>query len=181
MATPAAPARGTTARAPRPGNSRRDRRPGGRAPARPALSAAAALLTAACGTAVSSTGGPPPHQLTVVRDSANGKTVHVGVGDRLELILPGSYWNLHGSSPEAVMAQDGPARYLPRPPSCPDIPGLGCSPTTATFTARARGTAVITASRTTCGEALRCQPPQRRFTLTVVVGQASFRADRVGR
>jgi hypothetical protein len=37
------------------------------------------------------------------------------------------------------------------------------------FLALAPGTAVITASRTTCGEALRCTASQRHFSVTIVV------------
>jgi len=105
----------------------------------------------------------------VVSDGSNGKTVHVTVGERVKLILSSTYWRVHGSSSNAVLAQSGRARLLPRPKSCPKIPGLGCVPFETTFTARAKGTAVITASRQTCGEALACQPPQEHFRVTVVV------------
>jgi hypothetical protein len=94
----------------------------------------------------------------------------VRVGERIKLILSSDYWRVRGSSSDAVLTQDGRARYLPRPKSCPTIPGLGCIPFETTFTALAKGTAVITASRQTCGEALKCQPPQEHFRLTVVVG-----------
>ncbi len=151
------------------GSSRRGTRAVGPTLTRLALSAAVALLMIGCGTALSAGDGPAPHGVTVLRDDANGRTVHVGVGDRVELILSSDYWHVHGSSSDAVLTQDGPVRYLPRPRSCPDIPGLGCVPVQTTFTALARGTAVITASRQTCGEALRCQPPQRHFTVAVVV------------
>jgi hypothetical protein len=39
----------------------------------------------------------------------------------------------------------------------------------ADFTALTDGKAVITARRAACGEALRCQPDQTRFTVIVVV------------
>jgi hypothetical protein len=38
----------------------------------------------------------------------------------------------------------------------------------AKFTALTDGKAVITASRSACGEALRCKPGQTRFTVNVV-------------
>ena len=107
--------------------------------------------------------------VVVVRDDANGKAVSARAGDRIELILSSSYWHLTGNSAPSVLRQDGPPRLLPRPSSCPDIPGLGCIPVRADFTALADGKAVITASRSACGEALRCQPGQTRFTVTVVV------------
>jgi hypothetical protein len=39
----------------------------------------------------------------------------------------------------------------------------------ADFTALTAGKAVITASRSACGEALRCKPDQTRFIVNVVV------------
>jgi len=105
----------------------------------------------------------------VVRDNANGKAVSARAGNRIELILSSSYWHLTGSSAPSVLRQDGPPALLPRPSSCPDIPGLGCTPVRANFTALTNGKAVITASRSTCGEALRCKPDQTRFTVIVVV------------
>jgi hypothetical protein len=38
-----------------------------------------------------------------------------------------------------------------------------------TLAARTPGTTAVTASRTSCGEALRCTAAQSRFVLTVVV------------
>ena len=146
----------------------------GRRGVRLALCTAVAALIAVmagCGTAKSVNHGPMagPHPVMVVSDDSNGKTVHVTVGERVKLILSSTYWRVHGSSSNAVLAQSGRARLLPRPKSCPKIPGLGCVPFETTFTARAKGTAVITASRQTCGEALACQPPQEHFRVTVVV------------
>lgn len=146
--------------------------------------AAVALLLAGCGTAVSAAGSPGPRArgtaasvnpngpsgaATIARDDANGKTVHVGVGDRLDLILSSDYWSVRGSSAPAVLRQDGPTSRLPRPSTCPAIPGLGCTPEQTSFTALAPGIAVITASRASCGEALRCVGDQGRFRVIVVV------------
>lgn len=111
-------------------------------------------------------GGP---SVIVVRDDANGKTVKARVGDRIELILSSTYWNVHGASAPRVIRQDGPAYALARPPGCPDIPGLGCTPEQVNFTALADGTAIIRASRISCGEALRCAPNKTRFAVTLVV------------
>jgi hypothetical protein len=105
----------------------------------------------------------------VVRDAANGKAVSARTGDRIELILSSSYWQVTGSSAPGVLRQDGPPVLLSRPSSCPAIPGLGCTPVRTDFTARADGKAVITAGRSSCGEALRCGPGQTQFTVIVVV------------
>jgi hypothetical protein len=146
-------------------------------PRRPTVAAVAVLAvstvaSAGCGTAASVArhpvaGGP---RVIVVRDDANGKTVSAKAGDRIELILASSYWSVTGSSAPRVLREDGPAVLLPRPSSCPaDIPGLGCVPVQADFTALTGGTAVITASRSSCGEARRCMPDQTRFRVIVAV------------
>lgn len=124
------------------------------------------MTSAGCGTAVSRAGGP---MVIVVRDGANGKTVSARAGDRIELILSSSYWHVTSSSAPSVLRQDGPSVLLSRPSSCPDIPGLGCIPVRADFTALTDGKAVITASRSACGEARRCMPDQTRFTVIVIV------------
>jgi len=151
------------------------RRPGptGRGVIRLALSIAVAALiavAAGCGAAKSVSDGPRPHPVVVLSGDSNGKTVHVAVGAHVKLIMSSDYWRVHGSSSSAVLSQIGRAHLLPRPKNCPKIPGLGCVPFETTFTALAKGTAVVTASRQTCGEALACQPPQEHFKVTIVVG-----------
>ncbi len=128
--------------------------------------AAIAMLAVGCSTATA-TGNS--HAVVVARDNANGKTVRVSVGDRLELILASNYWDVNPSSSPVVLRQDGPTSLLARPSDCPTMPGLGCTPEQTSYTALAPGTAVITASRTSCGEALRCGPNQGSFRLTVIV------------
>jgi hypothetical protein len=147
-----------------------------------AAAAIAALTAAGCGVTPPAPSTPPARSapparsnprapaVVVIRDNANGTMVPVAVGDRVELILSSSYWDVAGSSSSRVLRADGPAAPMPRPSSCPaNIPGLGCVPIQMRFTALADGKAVIKASRTSCGEALRCRPDQTRFTVTVIV------------
>ena len=136
-----------------------------------AVSAVGIMTSAGCGTAAPRASGPAASGPTVivVRGDANGKVVSARAGDRIELILSSSYWHVTGSSAPRVLRQDGPPVLLPRPSHCPDIPGLGCVPVRADFTALTDGKAVITASRSTCGEALRCNPDQTRFKVMVAV------------
>jgi len=136
-----------------------------------AVSAVSIMTSAGCGTAASRANVPAAVRPTVivVRNDANGKAVSARAGDRIELILSSSYWHVTGSSAPSVLRQDGAPVLLSRPSSCPDIPGLGCNPVRADFTALTDGNALITASRSTCGEALRCQPDQMRFTVKVAV------------
>lgn len=105
----------------------------------------------------------------VASDQSNGHTVSLKVGERLELTLASNYWTVRGSSVPRVLRQDGPSSLLKPPPGCNSIPGLGCIPIRTDFSAIAPGTAVITASRGSCGEAMRCPPSREHFALTVVV------------
>jgi hypothetical protein len=136
-----------------------------------ALVVVSIMTSAGCGTATSRASGPVAGGPTVivVRDDANGKTVSTRAGNQIELILSSSYWQVTGSSEPSVLRQNGPPVLLSRPNSCPDIPGLGCVPVRADFTALADGKAEITAERSTCGEALRCKPDQTRFTVIIDV------------
>ena len=134
-----------------------------------AVSVASMLTPIGCATASRASGPVAGGAVIVVRDDANGKTVSARAGDRIELILSSSYWHVTGSSAPSVLRQDGPPVLLSRPRRCPDIPGLGCIPMRADFTALTNGKAVIRASRSACGEALRCKPDQTRFTVIVVV------------
>lgn len=125
------------------------------------------IPAAACGTATGA--HHPVPAVIVVHDNANGHTVPMRAGDTLELILSSSYWNVAGSSASRVLRQEGATVLMPRPGTCPNIPGLGCTPERTDFKALGRGKAVITANRTSCGEALRCVGRMTRFRLTVVV------------
>ena len=137
-----------------------------------AVFAVSIMTSAGCGTTTASrasgpvAGGP---MVIVVHDNANGKTVSARAGDRIELILSSSYWHVTGSSAASVLRQDGPPVLLSRPSNCPNIPGVGCTPVRAVFAVLTDGQAVITASRSACGEALRCRPNQTRFTVIVDV------------
>lgn len=141
------------------------------------------LAASGCGTSTSNvspvvqptqvTGHPTPASGSgpvVLRDASNRTTVHVPVGSQVELVLSSSYWQVAGSSAPSLLTQDAPTHALPRPSTCPGLAGLGCSPEETLFTAKAAGTAVITASRTSCGEAMKCAPDQEKFSVTVDIG-----------
>lgn len=131
------------------------------------LAGAAGLFVSGCAAPGTNAARDPA---IVVRDGGNGHTVAMTVGQRLEVILGSTYWTVRGSSKPGVLRQDGPTTLLPRPADCAaNIPGLGCVPVRTDFSALSPGTTVITASRVTCGEALRCMPAQQHYTLTVVV------------
>jgi hypothetical protein len=136
---------------------------------------AAAAALGGCAAAGAAAGGPAPEPPprspdVVVRDGAGNHTATVTVGQWLEVVLGSTYWTVAGSSRPAVLRQDGASVSMARPASCPKVPpGMGCIPIRTDFTALKPGTAVITASRISCGEAMECAPNQRNFTLTVTV------------
>jgi hypothetical protein len=145
------------------------------------LLAALAALATGCATstapptqvtpapAASSAPGAPgvSGQPAILDEHANKTTVHVQVGTTVELLLHSSYWNVTGSSSPSVLAPQGSPTQLPVTPTCP--PGVGCNPVRAMFSALSPGTSVLSASRTTCGEALRCGTDNGRFQVTVIV------------
>jgi hypothetical protein len=128
---------------------------------------AALFATVGCSSAQSITGTAPANPAIVLDEHANSSTVQVVVGRRVELLLHSSYWTDFGSSQSAVVRADGSVRTLPTSQRC--IPGGGCNPVLATFMAQKVGTAVLSASRTSCGEALRCTPANSHYRVTIVV------------
>lgn len=103
----------------------------------------------------------------IVDERANGKSVTVTVGAPVELLLHNSYWNINASSRPDVLAELGAPTWIPVTPTC--AAGMGCNPVQAIFTAIRPGTAVLSASRMSCGEAMLCAPAQRHLQVTVVV------------
>ncbi|AUG78735.1 hypothetical protein CFP65_3965 [Kitasatospora sp. MMS16-BH015] len=151
----------------------------------PRRAAALALLAAATLTACGSTTTTParsgptapaasvpgvttpstPAQPLVLDEHANGTTVHLAVDATLHLDLHSTYWSRPVSSAPALLAAVTVATPGTDLPNC--HPGSGCGTVVGGFTAKAPGTAQITAHRTSCGEAKPCAPDQQTFTLTV--------------
>jgi hypothetical protein len=139
----------------------------------------AALFLGGCGTALSPTGiGPSaaPGQPTatpgqgaatvVLNDHDNGRTVSVRRGAHLTVELASTYWTFAASSDGAVLRQAGQPQVQP---SGKCVPGGGCGVVTAGFDALSAGGAVISATRTSCGEAMSCTEAEGRYRVSVVV------------
>jgi hypothetical protein len=128
---------------------------------------------ASCGAAMTggeaspSPGSTPEAGLIVATDSDNGKTFELHVGDRLEVKLGSTYWNFNESSDLSVLRLAGPMAISPRPNGC--VPGGGCGLAIASFAAVGTGSADVTASRSSCGEAMRCVGNAGSYRLSVVV------------
>jgi hypothetical protein len=136
------------------------------------------VLAVGCATAACSSraaheppgGGPssspsPAGHVLLVTDAQDRRTVTARVGDVVRVQLGSTYWRFDAVTGPVLRPAGAPA-FAPGP-SC--VPGGGCGTITQTYRARATGTAHVTASRTTCGEALRCAPSQRSYAVTVVV------------
>jgi hypothetical protein len=144
-----------------------------------ALLVGVALLLAACATGAASMPIPPVASPTAtstpapsnahVTQADNGRTLAVSVGSVVTLELGSTYWQVGDSSDPAVLALvSGPTASAAAMGTC--VPGAGCGTVAATFRALAPGRATITASRTTCGEAMRCTGTDGAYEVTVVVG-----------
>jgi hypothetical protein len=126
---------------------------------------AAALVVLGCGAGASSSSAAPAIPVTVT-ETDNGRTVTVARGGQLIVTLHSTYWTFGGTSNSAVLQEVG--QPVASPGSCPA--GVGCGQVTATFTAVGPGRADVTASRSSCGEALSCTGGAGSFRVSVVVG-----------
>ena len=103
-----------------------------------------------------------------VDDSKNGQSVQVHVGDAVKFTLNSTYWTFDQSSDSLVLKELGNQVVTPDPiGSC--LPGMGCGVTTAWYKAVSAGTATVSASRVSCGEALRCVGNEGVYRVTIVV------------
>jgi hypothetical protein len=96
-----------------------------------------------------------------------GRTVQFHRGDRVVLTLHNTYWRI--ATPHSdILTQTGTQTVTPaRVGTC--LPGIGCGTVQAIFIASATGSAELTASRTTCGEALACPPGQGSYVVHLIV------------
>jgi hypothetical protein len=132
------------------------------------------LLLAACsvGPGGVPSGSSPTPAGTAISEADNGHTVNVAVGSEITLQLGNTYWQIQPSSDPAVLAiESGPTASGAAPTAC--LPGMGCGSVAATFRALSEGQATITASRTSCGEALLCTGSAGAYEVTIVVGAGS--------
>lgn len=105
---------------------------------------------------------------STVSEASNGKVITVRRGTTVTLVLHSTYWSIDGSSDPAVLDARRAQQHHPDPPgTC--VPGVGCGTVSQQFNAHATGTAHLSASRTSCGEALACRQDQTHYDVTVRV------------
>jgi len=101
-------------------------------------------------------------------EADNGKTIQLGVGASVELTLHNVNWRIAGSSDASVLAAVGSPTYSGAG-TLKCIPGTGCGTVKATYKAVATGTARISATRLSCGDALQCIDEGGTLEVTVHV------------
>jgi hypothetical protein len=127
----------------------------------------AAGCTSAAGTAPNAVRPRARTVTKTITDRNKGETVTLRVGARLEVVLASTYWTIHPAPKPAVLRTDGSQATTPRLKGC--VPGGGCGTASRTFTGVTKGKTVVRASRTSCGEALRCTEANGTFSVSVVV------------
>jgi hypothetical protein len=135
------------------------------------VAAQTSAMLIACGAVPGGTTSPEPAltpggHLTMAGDADNGKTVNLRVGDRLVIRLESTYWTFAGSDNPQVLKALGQVDVSPQPSGC--VPGGGCGTVTATYDVVGAGSAAVTASRTSCGEAMGCSAAEGSYRLTVL-------------
>ena len=133
---------------------------------------ALALLFVVFGCASGGTSHAATTPLPIVHASEkqDGGKVTLRLGQKLRVVLHSTYWELKPLSGPTVLRRIGEPVVNPKS-GC--VPGQGCGTVTVTYIAKAAGSAVVTAERTSCGEAMGCTGDAGRFTLMVVARPAS--------
>jgi hypothetical protein len=131
-----------------------------------ALLGLAGCASTATGPSVPASAPTPSPAVVALDEHADHTTVKVGVGTTIRVELHSTYWSATTSSAARLVAPSG-SPVTSAAPSC--RPGGGCGTVSSTFVARAAGSAVLTADRTSCGEAMNCPPAQRTYRVTIEV------------
>jgi predicted secreted protein len=113
---------------------------------------------------------------TTLSEKNASKTIAVKLGARVELTLHSMYWGLAVPAKSSSLTSKGAPILKPIFPSATapagcKIAGSGCGTQTWEFVATKVGTTHLVASRTTCGEAMKCTGANGRFTVTVKVSR----------
>jgi hypothetical protein len=126
-------------------------------------------LAVACGGtghAASSTGATrlPPLR---AGEALDGKTVTLSRGRRLVVVLHSTYWQFAATSHPAVLRRV--VKPVTRAQQSGCVAGQGCGTVTVVYLASRKGTSLVVATRTSCGEAMGCSADASRFALHVRV------------
>jgi hypothetical protein len=110
---------------------------------------------------------PKGHTVLTVSDNRNGQTVVLRTGEQLRVDLASTYWSIQPPTNMTVLSPQGDARVLPQLDHC--VPGGGCGHVIQVYVATTIGRSSVTATRSSCGEAMGCTPAASRFQVLVTV------------
>jgi hypothetical protein len=135
------------------------------------LRVVAGLTLVALGTIASLSAGGATRTNLALNEFNNGKVVVVTTGSHITITLHSTYWTLAPLTNHKVLAQQGSTHTAPRLPASANgcVPGQGCGTVTAHFLATGSGQIRLRASRTSCGEAMRCTPIQSVWSVVIRV------------
>ena len=131
------------------------------------------ILIAAIATTLPITASPvgalnTPRAVTL-NEASSHHTVAVNPDTRITVILHSTYWSLTPLGSNLTLSQVGASKVASVPGTAGCVPGQGCGTLRAHFVARHAGFIRLHATRTSCGEAMRCTPAQRVWTVVVHV------------
>jgi hypothetical protein len=106
----------------------------------------------------------------VLDERDNHKVVRIAAGSVVTVVLHSTYWRFGPAPDPGVLAQLSAPTVSPRPAHAGGcVPGQGCGTVTVVYRAAGAGTALVRASRVSCGEALRCTGGNGLFSVMVIV------------
>lgn len=123
------------------------------------------------GTMVTGNAGASSSSVLILNESSSGRAVTVSPGQHVTLVLHTTYWSVAPLRAPKPLTQVGSAVTAGRLPSAKAgcVAGQGCGTVTVHYVGSAPGVVHLHASRSTCGEALRCSASQSHWTVTIRV------------
>ena len=105
-------------------------------------------------SAFGSTVGAAKVRTLMINSTEHLPSVTLSRGEHLVVTMETTYWQIHRPSGRAIRSFGAPVTH--RMINCQHLVGSGCGTVVETFVAIASGLSVISANRTSCGEAIRC-------------------------
>ena len=109
----------------------------------------------------------------ILTESNKNRLVKVRIGESFSVQLHSTYWSfdsIKGKSIKAIgTTKVAPIMPGPNAPAGCQVAGMGCGTVSLKFKAINKGISTVNASRTSCGEALRCTPAQSNYHVTIKV------------
>jgi len=106
-----------------------------------------------------------------ISESGNSKTFSVKSGSTVEITLHSTFWIQKSTINLKPMGAPTITAIMPGPsaPANCQLPGMGCGTIVWKFIAIKKGKASFVATRTSCGEALRCTAKNSRYAFSLSV------------